>query len=60
MLTNGSQFLDLDQAQRDELFVTLKIFLKQSFESVDFEEKNQQTTKNHEKIPSMQRVKYII
>ena len=60
MLTNGSNSLDPDKAQRDELFVTLKIILKQSFENVDFEEKNQQTTKNHEKTPSMQRVKYKI
>ena len=31
------------------------VFLKEFFEKVDFE-KNQQTTKKHEKLPSMQRV----
>ena len=32
------------------------VFLKELFEKVDFE-KNRQTTKNHEKLPSRQRVK---
>ena len=39
-----------------KLFDTLLTFLKEFFEKVDFE-KNQQTTKKHEKLPSMQRVK---
>ena len=34
-------------------------FLKEYFEKVDFE-KNQQTTKKHEKFPRMQRVKGLI
>ena len=34
----------------------MMVFLKEFFEKVDFE-KNQQTTKKHEKLPSMQRVK---
>ena len=36
--------------------LTLTVFLKEFFEKVDFE-KNQQTTKEHEKLPSRQRVK---
>ena len=35
---------------------TLKVFRKEIFEKVNFE-KNQQTTKYHEKFPSMQRDK---
>ena len=38
-----------------KLFDTLMVFLKEFFEKVDFE-KNQQTTKKHEKLPSRQRV----
>ena len=38
-----------------KLFGTLKVFLKEFFEIFDFE-KNQQTTKKHEKLPSRQRV----
>ena len=34
------------------------VFLKEFFEKIDFE-KNQQTTKKHEKLPSMQRVKIV-
>ena len=32
------------------------VFLKEFFEKVDFEKKNQQTIKKREKLPSMQRV----
>ena len=32
-------------------------FVKYIFENINFEEKNQLTPKNHEKFPSMQRVK---
>ena len=38
------------------LFDTQMVFLKEFFEKVDFE-KNQQTTKKHEKLPMMGRVK---
>ena len=44
-----------DQA-RSNLFDTLMVFMKEFFEKADFE-KNQQTTKKHEKFPSMQKVK---
>ena len=39
-----------------KLFDILMVLLKEFFEKVDFE-KNQQTTKKSEKLPSMQRVK---
>ena len=35
------------------------VFLKEFFKKIDFE-KNQQTTKKHEKLPSRQRVKNTI
>ena len=41
-----------------KLFDTLMVFLKEFFEKVDFE-KNQQTTKKHEKLPRRQRVKRV-
>ena len=41
-----------------KLFDTLMVFLKESFEKVDFE-KNQQTTKKHEKLPRGQKVNRI-
>ena len=39
-----------------KLFDTLMVFLKEFFKKVDFE-KNLHTTKKHEKLPKMQRVK---
>ena len=41
-----------------KLFDTLMVFLKEFFEKVQIE-KNQQTTKKHEKLPSRQRVEQI-
>ena len=38
------------------MFDTLKLFLKESFEKKKDVEKYQQTTKNHEKLPSMLQV----
>ena len=41
-----------------KLFDTLMVFLKEFFKKVDFEKKNQQTTKKkHENLPRRQRVK---
>ena len=37
------------------MFDTLMVFMKEFFENIDFE-KNQQTTKKHEKFPRGQRV----
>ena len=39
-----------------KLFDTLMIFLKEFFKKLDFEQKKLET-KNHEKLPSMQRIK---
>ena len=56
--------LDPDQARHnvrpdlDPNYLTLMVFLKEFFEKVD-NEKNQQTTKKHEKLPRMQRVKLM-
>ena len=42
-----------------KLFDTLIVFLKDFYEKVHFE-KSQQMTKNHEKLPKMQRVSCLI
>ena len=39
------------------MFDTLMVFLKDFFEKVDFEKKNQEMTKKLAKLPSRQRVK---
>ena len=39
--------------------MTLMVFMNEYFEKVDFEKKNQQTTKKHEKLPSRQKDKAI-
>ena len=45
------------QAQSgSKLFDTLMVFLKEFFEKVDFEKKQQTTKKKREKFPSVQRV----
>ena len=60
-----ANILDPDQARQKvrpdldpKLFDTLMVFLKEFFKEVDFE-KNQQTTKKPEKLPSRQRVNPI-
>ena len=62
LITFFANSLDPDQAQQnvrpdlDPNYLTLMVFLKEFFKKVDFE-KNQQTTKKHEKLPRMQRAK---
>ena len=61
---NFANSLDPDLARQnvrpdlDSNCLTLMVLLKEFFEKVDFE-KNQQTSKKHEKLPRMQRVKHM-
>ena len=64
LLITFANILDPDQAQQnvgpdlDPNYLTLKVFIKEFVEQVDFE-KNQHTTKMHEKFPREQRDKVL-
>ena len=66
LLITFANSLDPDQARQNvwpnlvRICLTLRsgmVLLKEFFEKIDFEKKNQQTTKKHEMFPRMQRIK---